>query len=138
MPDISYIEKTVALLKERVTFVSEFWEFGHYFYTPPTVFGGKAVSKHWKDETGTILSALQAVLESLNVFGSEELELKIKAWIEEEGIPFGKVMAPLRLALVGDLMGPHLFDIMELLGRQNCLERIGYAIRHLGSETKMK
>lgn len=138
MPDISYIEKTVALLKERVTFVSEFWEFGHYFYTPPKVFGGKAVNKHWKDETGAILSALQAVLESLNAFGSEILELKIKAWIEEEGISFGKVMAPLRLVLVGDLIGPHLFDIMELLGKQNCLDRIGYAIRHLGSETKMK
>ncbi len=41
-------------------------------------------------------------------------------------------MAPLRLALGGDLMGPHLFDIMELIGRQECLDRIRFAVKQLG------
>jgi glutamyl-tRNA synthetase len=136
IPEQFYIEKSVALLKERVTFVAEFWEAGSYFYIPPTAFSGKAVSKHWKPGTPDILNALDSFLQTIDDFASQNLERVIKKWIEMEGISFGKVMAPLRLVLVGDLMGPHLFDIMELLGKDACIERMRFALEQLDGKVK--
>ena len=47
-------------------------------------------------------------------------------------ISLGRLMAPLRLTIVGDLKGPHLFDIIELIGKEAWLERINGAIKTLG------
>ncbi len=135
LPEKPYIEKTVALLKERVSFVEEFWETGNYFYTAPESFNENAVKKHWKGDTSNILTSLQPVLLSMDNFEADSLEDEIKAWIEAEGLSLGKLLAPLRLVLVGDLMGPHLFDVMEVLGKQECLDRIRYAIRQFNGIT---
>ncbi len=132
VPPMAYIEKAVALLKERAYFVRDLWESGSYFFASPTGFNPKVVKKQWKDDTAAIMGDLCELLEATGRFSSQHLENTIKEWIGEQELPFGKVMAPLRLALVGDLMGPHLFDIMELIGRQECLDRIRFAVKQLG------
>ena len=135
-PKQSYVEKSVELLKERVSFVAEFWEAGSYFFIAPATFNEKAIGKHWKPDTPEILNALDSFLQTIDDFASQNLERTIKEWIEKEGISFGKVMAPLRLVLVGDLMGPHLYDIMELLGKEACIERMRFAIEYLDGKVK--
>ena len=64
-------------------------------------------------------------------FSSENVELEVKKWISEKELSFGKVMPPLRLVLVGDMKGPHIFDIMALIGKEESLERINKAISAL-------
>lgn len=71
------------------------------------------------------------LLRETKTFDSKVLESTIKNWINKESLSFGKVMGPLRLALVGDLKGPHLFDILALLGKDESLARIDHAIRVL-------
>lgn len=128
-----YLIRVVQLLKERLTFVSEIWEQGSFFFQDPDKYADKAVKKHWKEETAEILKQLYPILENLEDFSSEHLESSTKNWIQQQGIGFGKVMAPLRLVIVGDLKGPHLYDIMELLGKTICLKRISTAIEVLGN-----
>ncbi len=127
-----YVEKVVELIKERADFVTDFWELGDYFFEAPTTYQEKAVKKQWKDDTPTIISQLTMVLEPLTDFTSENVEAKVKNWIGEQGLSFGKVMPPLRLVIVGDMKGPHLFDIMALLGKAESLARMEKAIRVLG------
>ncbi len=126
-----YVEKVVELIKERADFVTDFWELGDYFFEAPTTYQEKAVKKQWKDDTPTIISQLTMVLEPLTDFTSENVEAKVKNWIGEQGLSFGKVMPPLRLVIVGDMKGPHLFDIMALLGKAESLARMEKAIRVL-------
>ena len=74
---------------------------------------------------------MQSVLDIINTtedFSSSNLETKIKDWITKNELSFGKVMGPLRIVIVGDLKGPHLFDILELIGKQECVLRITTAI----------
>ena len=52
----------------------------------------------------------------------------MKAWITSENIGFGKIMMPLRLALVGEMKGPDVFDIVEVLGKDESIRRINKAI----------
>ncbi len=127
-PDIIYMEKVISLIKERATFVSDFWELGSYFFVAPTSYDEKAVKKQWKEDTASILADLIPIVENVDEFTSTSLEDTIKNWIEERELSFGKVMPPLRLVIVGDLKGPHLFDIMELIGKEESIARIRKAI----------
>ena len=126
-----YIEKVVSLLKERADFVHDFWALGDYFFVAPTVYDEKAVKKQWKEDTPNIISQVAGLLESVDDFSSHTIEKAIKDWISESELSFGKVMGPLRLVIVGELKGPHLFDIMALLGKQACLQRITNALNSL-------
>lgn len=121
-----YITNVVALVKERASFTSELWDLSDFFFTAPTTYDAKA-AKNWKPETTEIMEKLVPVIQNITDFSSTNLEAVIKAWIEENGIGMGKVMQPLRLSLVGSLKGPHLFDIMALIGKEETISRINKA-----------
>lgn len=128
----SWLEKVVSLIKERATFVSDFWQLSDYFFFKPERYNEKAVRKQWKAETPEILSQLNKFINDLEDFSSANIEMEVKSWISEKELSFGKVMPPLRLVLVGDMKGPHIFDIMEVIGKADSVERIHNAIKALG------
>ncbi len=124
-----YVEKVVSLIKERAVFVADFWDLSSFFFETPTDYDPKAAKKQWKENTGTILDELSQVIESIEDFSSENIETQVKAWITQREIGFGRVMQPLRLSLVGALKGPHLFDIIEMIGKEETLHRIQKIIK---------
>ena len=77
------------------------------------------------------MNELIEVLNNIQDFSSKNTETKIKEWITQKGIGFGKVMQPLRLSLVGALKGPHLFDIIEMIGKEATIKRLENAILKL-------
>ena len=122
--------KIVSLIKERAHFVSEFWELSDYFFEAPTAYDEKA-AKNWKEETPALMENLITVLEGIQDFNSATIETVVKDWLTANEIGMGKVMQPFRLSLVGALKGPHLFDIVELIGKEATIERIQKAIVNL-------
>ncbi len=130
--DVEYLTKVVGLIKERANFASDLWELGNYFFQSPTEYNEKAVKKQWKEGTSEILSEIVTLLQPLKDFDSHVVEATVKEWIANKELSFGKVMPPLRLTVVGDLKGPHLFDIMALLGKSESLDRINSAVNKLG------
>lgn len=126
----AYVEKVVSLIKERAHFVLEFWDLGDFFFTAPTSYDEKA-AKNWKEDTSDIMSRLVAVLEEIDNFTSVEIETKVKEWLTANEIGMGKVMQPFRLSVVGALKGPHLFDIVEMIGKEETIGRIKHAIANL-------
>ncbi len=122
--------KIVSLIKERAHFVSEFWELSDYFFEAPTAYDEKA-AKNWKEETPALMENLITVLEGIEDFNSATIETVVKDWLTANEIGMGKVMQPFRLSLVGALKGPHLFDIVELIGKEATIERIQKAIVNL-------
>ncbi|MGG8495881.1 glutamate--tRNA ligase [Tenacibaculum sp. TC6] len=129
--EIGYIEKVVSLIKERATFVADFWELGGFFFENPTEFDEKAVKKQWKEDTPAIMEELATVIENIEDFSSKNIEALVKEWIAAKEIGMGKVMQPLRLSLVGALKGPHLFDIIEMIGKEATIQRIQHAVSNL-------
>jgi len=122
--------KIVSLIKERANFVSEFWELSDYFFIAPTSYDEK-VTKNWKEETPNLMRQLISVLENIDNFTSINIEIIVKDWLLKNEIGIGKVMQPFRLSLVGALKGPHLFDIVELLGKEETIKRLEKAITSL-------
>ncbi|HLU81732.1 MAG TPA: glutamate--tRNA ligase [Flavobacteriaceae bacterium] len=121
---MDYVKEVVFTLKERATFVSDFWELGSFYFITPTEYEEKALKKVMKSETAEILHKLMEVLGSIEEFTPENLQNQIKNWISDEGIGFGKVMQPLRLAMVGALQGPDLFHIIGMVGKEETQKRI--------------
>ncbi|VAV86099.1 Glutamyl-tRNA synthetase, partial [hydrothermal vent metagenome] len=122
--DIDYITLVVGLIKERATFVSDFWDLSHFFFVAPETYDEKAFKKAIKDETKELISELISIINGVDDYTIENLQTQIKGWITTNDIGFGKVMMPLRLALVGALQGPDVFNIMFLIGKTETLNRI--------------
>jgi glutamyl-tRNA synthetase len=126
-----YVQKVVSLIKERAVFVADFWSLSDFFFQSPAKYDAKASKKNWKEETPELMNELITVLKNIEGFSSTNTETLIKEWITNKEIGFGKVMQPLRLSLVGKLAGPHLFDIIEMIGKNETINRIENAIQKL-------
>ena len=127
---IEKLIKIVSLIKERAHFVSEFWELSNFFFIAPTVYDEKAL-KNWKTETPKLMEELISVLQEIMDFTSINIETIVKEWMTTNEIGMGKVMQPFRLSVVGALKGPHLFDIVEIIGKEETINRIKTTINTL-------
>ena len=125
-----HLERIVALIKERAHFVSDFWEAGNFFFEAPVAYDEKA-AKNWKEDTAGLLQQLIGVLAPIADFTSVTIETTVKDWMTQNEIGMGKVMQPFRLSLVGEMKGPHLFDIVELIGKDETIKRLEKAIATL-------
>ena len=124
------LTKIVGMIKERAHFVNEFWDLADYFFEAPTSYDEKA-AKNWKEETPVLMQQVISELEKIEDFTSVNIETLLKEWMTTNEIGMGKVMQPLRLSLVGALKGPHLFDIIEMIGKAETVKRIEKAIASL-------
>jgi glutamyl-tRNA synthetase len=122
--EAAYVERVVALVKERVDFVGELWDQSSFFFLPPSGYDEKTVKKRWREDSAGQLERLSGQLALYDAFDAHSTEEAVKAWIESEGYHLGNVMNALRLALVGESKGPHIFDITETLGKEETIRRI--------------
>jgi glutamyl-tRNA synthetase len=127
--DNGYIALVVDLIKERATFVSDFWELSSFFFVAPSEYDEKASKKAIKDDTKGLMQELVSVIESADDSSKDAIQDAVKGWITSNEIGFGKVMMPLRLALVGALQGPDVFDIMFMIGKAESIQRINQFIK---------
>jgi len=130
-PEITTVERICEMLKERVNFVSELWDEAYFFFVSPSEYDEKFLKKACKEDTAQLMMKLVSILETIDDFSSENSEAIVKKWLEADEIGFGRVMSPFRLALVGAGKGPHVFDIAEIIGKEETLKRIKLLIEFL-------
>ncbi|WP_332454081.1 glutamate--tRNA ligase [Chryseobacterium aquaticum] len=122
--------KVVHLMKERATFPKDIYENGKFFFEAPSSYDEKASKKAWNDETSNLLTEFSVMLSEIEAFTSENIKQNLHDFAENKGVGMGKVMMPLRLALVGELKGPDVPDIVELVGKEESIARINNAINN--------
>ncbi|QOR73477.1 glutamate--tRNA ligase [Cruoricaptor ignavus] len=125
------ILKVIALMKERANFPQDIYNEGKFFFQKPESFDEKAAKKAWNEGSAEILKTFSQKLSDAE-FSPKNLKQKIHEVAEEKAVGMGKVMMPLRLALVGELKGPDVPDIMAILGKEESLARIEAAVPSLG------
>lgn len=130
--DQAYVEKVVGLMKERVSFVPELWPLTYYFFLAPTEYDEKIRKKRWREDSAAQLTELIEVLRSREPFDVEGTEAYVKEWIAAKGYHLGNIMNAVRLALVGQGIGPQIFHITEAIGKDETIRRIQRAIEILG------
>ncbi|MBW6499385.1 MAG: glutamate--tRNA ligase [Bacteroidales bacterium] len=125
------LQKIATLMRERANFVYEILEQSQFFFEAPTHYDEGFAKKRWKEDTPEILKKLADVLEEVEPFDTESIHQVTHQFMEENQVGAGKLMPGLRLALVGSGMGPDLSTIMEILGREESLQRIRHAAENL-------
>ncbi len=123
-----YTEKVISLLKEKVTTLPDFVEFGNYFFIDPATYEDAGITKHWDAETPQRLSVLLQQLQSINNFTKVEIETTVKAVAEQLSVKTAKLIHPVRLAISGKQVGPGLYEMMEVLGKETVARRIQKAL----------
>lgn len=123
-----YIIRAIDMVKGRANFVNDLWDQAKFFFVAPIEYAEKDIRKRWKEDTPERMRELIEHLEALSDFSSAAAEPPIIAWIESNGYHLGNVMNAFRLAVVGECKGPHMFDITELLGKEETVARIRRAI----------
>lgn len=129
--DIVRLEVLVGLVKERVSFVREIWEQTDFFFKAPEAYDREAVRKRWKEDSPSLLKELRNILLGLSDFSASATETAVKAWIEKNNYNTGAVMNAFRLVVVGELRGPHIFDIISWIGKEDTLKRIDRGVAEL-------
>ena len=128
------LARICGLMKERVSFPKEILEQGKYFFEAPQVYDVKTVKKKWKENSPNMVADLIAVF-SNTAFNAYDLEEAFKTYIEEKELGFGPPMIAIRLAITGIGGGPSLFDIMEVIGKEESIERLNSGIKNIKKET---
>ena len=127
-----YIARVVGLVKSRINFVGDLWEQSRFFFVEPAEYEEKSVRKRWNADMPAIMAELVEVLKGADSFDAKVLEPVVLGWIADKGYHLGNVMNAFRLTVVGECKGPHMFDITELLGRDETIRRIRLGIERLG------
>ncbi len=124
---VQYVEKIVALIQERASFVADFWDIASYLFVAPTSFVEKDAAKSWKEENYTLALQVADFILGFEVeFTKEALEGPLEEYIRGNEWPMGKVMNCLRLAMVGGSNGLGIADIVTLIGKKEFAKRIEF------------
>lgn len=129
--DTDTLISIVALMKERVNFVEELWNQCEFFFIAPNTYDEKAVAKRWKENSSQQMAELAEVLKTIDDYQPLNIEKIVMDWIVVKNYNVGAIMNVLRIALVGSSKGPHLFNIMEIIGKEETLRRIIFAIENI-------
>jgi glutamyl-tRNA synthetase len=130
--DITELETLISLVKERVSFVKEIWDQTDFFFNAPESYDQNVIKKIWREDSPAVLAELKSVLESIEDFNPASIETIVKEWIEKKGYNIGTVMNIFRLVIVGASRGPHMYDIIGWIGKEETLRRIEKGIEVIG------
>jgi len=124
-------EKIAHIMKERITFPKDMWEQGKFFFAPPAAYDEHVVSKKWNDDAVKVLNAFKNEIGKLPILDAATAKTTLDQVTASLGIGTGKILQAVRLSITGAGAGPDLMMIMEILGKDEVINRISHAIQTL-------
>jgi glutamyl-tRNA synthetase len=126
--DNSFLHGVIKTLQPRSKTFVEMAEAAVFYYTPPESYEEKGVKKFFKPEMAPVIRDLIAELESTETFDEKHLEPAFVKVMEAHDLKFGKIAQPVRLALSGKTVSPGIFEVIEILGRDETIARLEKAV----------
>lgn len=134
--DPAYVARAIGMVKGRADFIGDLWTQGDFFFQAPASYAEKDVKKRWSEQTPAIMEELIGVLEGIDDMTSANAEKIVLDWIASKKYHLGNVMNAFRLAVVGACRGPHMFDITELMPKDEVIARIRRAVKEIAVPQK--
>ncbi|HNW51096.1 MAG TPA: glutamate--tRNA ligase [Prolixibacteraceae bacterium] len=129
--DSDYVFKVVHILKERAVFIPDLWEQGHYFFETPQSYDEQSVKKRWKEGANDRMQQIFDLLSGVDEWDAPMIKEHFSAFVNEKGWGFGIIMNEFRICLVGAAIGPDLFEICEMIGKEETLNRIRRGLENI-------
>jgi glutamyl-tRNA synthetase len=129
-------EKIVGIMKERVTFPHEFWTHGKFFFEAPAQFDEQVAAKKWNDDAVRVLTEFQKEITNIPSLTAETAKNTLEAVTAKLNVKTGQILQALRMSITGGASGPDLMITLEILGSEEVVKRINYAIATLRVSAK--
>lgn len=126
-----FVATVCEQLKERATFIKDMWEEGKYYFSAPKSYDEKIIRKKWTEDTSKYMTELKYRIEEISDYNSENIEKEFKSYLEENELGMGKLLPSFRVSLTGLGVGPSLFDIASLLGKEETIKRMETALEKI-------
>ncbi|MDX1666074.1 MAG: glutamate--tRNA ligase [Saprospiraceae bacterium] len=123
-PEEDFLKTFCGLMKERVSLLMEFWESGYYFFEPVRNYDEKNISKRWKPERLPAFEELRVRLSEIEDYSAGRIKAETESLMQAYDLKYGDVLPILRLAMAGTMKGPAIFEMMELLGKEEVDRRL--------------
>ncbi len=124
-------QKIAVVMRDRITFPKDIWEQGKFFFQAPTIFDNHVVAKKWNDDAVKVLTSFKEEIKSIPVFDAVAAKATLEAVTAKLGIGTGKILQAVRVSITGAGGGPDLMMIMEILGKDEVVKRIEFAVSTL-------
>jgi glutamyl-tRNA synthetase len=126
--DDAYLVKVIGLVKDRCSLLTDFVQQAGFFFQAPATIDADAVKPKWNEEKKNFFLAFIDKMNGSQEWNAVALENAFKELATEKSIKPGELQLPFRIMLVGGKFGPPVFNIAELLGKEETAKRIGRAI----------
>lgn len=123
--------KVVGLMKERATFPNDLWENGKFLFQSPATFDEQVIAKKWNDDAVKVLSAFRDAIKPTDVLTADSAKVTLEKVTTDLGIKIGSIMQAARVSITGAASGPDLMITIEILGKDEVVKRIDYALTNL-------
>jgi glutamyl-tRNA synthetase len=114
----------IGAVQERCKILPDFAPMAGYFFSDPTSYDEKAVSKHFNQESVTLLSALLNALANADEFHHDAIEKLFHEVVAKQDVKLAALIHPVRLGVSGVAGGPSLYVLLELLGKETIVRRL--------------
>ena len=121
-----WLRKTVDLIRQRYFTLKDFSEQGRAYFSDDFDFDEAAVQKNLRKEPRLreLLNGLAGKLENVEPFNTETSEAALRAFADEAGVKAGLLINGARTMLTGQAVGPSMFEIFDVLGRDASVQRL--------------
>lgn len=126
--DLNKLEQVIDLVKDRCTFLTDFVQQSSFFFKPPETIDIAAIQPKWNEQKNLFFAELIRTYELTQQWQHEALENEFKEIAAVNEIKPGELMLPFRIMLVGGKFGPHVFNIAEILGKDETIKRIKHCL----------
>lgn len=123
-----YLKSVINAMRERVSFIKEFYEKGFYFFEEPETYEESAIKKGWKPQSLDILKKFAEKISSIKNPSKGDFEIALLETVTEMNVSKGNIINPLRLAVSGVGGGPGILDIVSIIGKEKTINRINRII----------
>ncbi len=123
------LNHVINLIRDRLNTLDDLWDESKFFFIRPNEYDEKAKKKVWKENTKKLIEEIILLIEEDKVYSTLSIKERINTFIHDNGLKMGMIMGPLRIALIGEMKGPDLFEIIKLIGRDETIKRLDIGIK---------
>lgn len=134
--DTKWLSRAITTLKERAKTLVELARSLRYYIAEDVEYNEKAKAKFLNDKSLPYLSELKDDLAVAGDFSTSELEKIFKTITDKHGVKLGNVAQPVRVAITGGTESPGIFEVLEIVGKEKTLRRLGKAIQIITASAK--
>jgi glutamyl-tRNA synthetase len=124
-------KKIAEVMKERITFPSDIWEHGKFFFFAPKVLDEQVIAKKWNEDAVKVMTAFRDEIKTIDGFTAEAAKNALEKVTTSLGIKIGQILQIVRVCITGGASGPDLMMTMEIIGKEETVNRIDYALNTL-------